>query len=226
MSLNVSVGSKRRASASSGTGIMKRFKASERSKRKIVQRLALPIETKYYETLLNNGSLTATPGITCLNTIDAGDNFNQRNGRQILNKYVQYNFQMLAAAALTAPVRYDLWIVLDRQPNSVTATAAEIFDVSTISSPLWMKNIKTNQERFKILKHHYGLVGTGAAINNVVSDFIDLSKLPERDRIVRYLTDTGAPVPSTNSILCVFASSTGTSNVVGFLGGFRYAFVE
>lgn len=203
---------------------MKRVRSSK--VRKAIRRMSLPQETKYYETQLNNGSLTTVAGVTCLNTVQVGDNFNERNGRQILSKYIQYNFQMLAAAALTAPVRYDLWLVLDRQANAVTAAVNDIFDVSTISAPLYMKNIKANQERFKILKHHTGLVGTGAAYDNIVSDYVDLSKLPDRDRQVRYFTDSGAPVPSTNAILVVFASGTGTANVVGFLGGFRYAFVE
>ena len=118
-------------------------------------------EPKYMETGLSVTSLTSTPQVFALSDIAQGDNYTQRNGNLVQSKYLQYEYSCNQVAG-TLPINFKMALVLDRQPNGVAPTFAQVFDTSVSQLVFTMKNIAAFQERFKILKEDIG-VATSAA---------------------------------------------------------------
>lgn len=214
----------KRARTPSSTGAVagKRFKFERRQARPSTS--VLLAETKYLDTLVNNTSVTSTAVVDGISDIASGDNYNQRNGNMIRAKYIQYNcFISNIVATTTAPYMYAVYLVLDRQPNGTAPLVSDIFDTSTISFPYSMKRINSNQERFRILAHHQGVCATVCSEDAQVKGFVDLQKLDDKDRVIRY-SGTGAVEPNTNGFYLVYATNGVTANQVVFQGGFRFAF--
>lgn len=182
----------------------------------------LAAEVKYQDTQVSNASVTTTAQIVTLSNIAQGDQYNNRNGNQILAKYVQYNAAFLAITG--TPSIGVLYVVLDRQANGGQANYASIFDTGTIGAPYSMKNIFSYGERFKILAHHQVSIAAGTDSNSIIG-YIDMTKQKLADRVVKYPGST-ATDSSTNNMLIVYMSNTASAGVVGFQAGFRYAFNE
>lgn len=221
-------GKKRKAAVVtvSGATVVKKHKKSQR---RVPASSILYNEVKYSELYISNSTIVGTMLVYDLNDIGQGDNYNQRNGNQVLSKYLQYNFQVKNTGG--APVTWTAYIVLDRQCNSGAPTGSDVLDTSIIGINWAMKNIKFNQERFKILRHYFGStlsIGNGGATDTsagVVSDFIDLRKLDPRDQVVRYNSTSSGP-PQTNGLFLLIVTDNVTSGNVSLFGGFRWAYLE
>lgn len=190
-----------------------------------VSNSALLQEVKYSDVYVSNSSVTQTASIYSLNITAQGDNYNQRNGNQILMKYLQYNWTCQQYAGTARGYQYTVYIVLDRQPNASAPVASDILDTTILPVFVAMKALFKNQERFKILKTHKLVVGQPGNDDGVVNDFIDFTKMEPRDRVVRYQSGTGLD-PQTNGLYALLVTENNTPLNVGFYGGFRFAFNE
>lgn len=184
-------------------------------------------EPKYLETGLNVSSLTSTPQVFALSDIAQGDNYTQRNGNLVQSKYLQYEFSCNQVSG-TLPINFKMALVLDRQPNGVAPTFAQVFDTSVAQLVFTMKNIAAFQERFRILKEEIGVATSsfgGDATQSVHKGYIDLSKLKQPDQVTRW-NGTTATSPNINGYYLLIVSNTVVANECQFRGAFRYVFNE
>lgn len=166
-------------------------------------------EKKYFETAGSQADTTATGVIVPLNNIAEGNDFNQRDGRKVRNKYVEADVVMAisTAQAVAGTTRIGTWhLVLDRQPNGTAPTFGQIFD-TTICEP-WQayKNVQQFAQRFKILKTERFVIGTAEAGQTYrLNAFINMMNLSDVDQITHWPGSTGV-VPNTNALYLVYVS--------------------
>lgn len=183
-------------------------------------------EPKYLETFVNVGSLTTTPQVFALTDIAQGDNYFNRNGNLVQTKYLQYKMTCNQVGG-TTPIIFKAAIVLDRQPNGVAPTFAQVFDTSVSLLPWTMKNKAAFDERFVILREQFGLCtaqGSDGA-EGVAEGCIKFGGMKTSDQIIRW-NGSAAASPNTNGIYLLIVAQTATVNIVQFTGQFRYLFNE
>lgn len=199
-------------------------------------------ELKYVETTWSAIDPGTAGTVLTLNTTVEGSDFNQRIGRKINSVYLEYCFNIGTATAATGlPIQngtpWVVHIVHDKNPNAGAATAIEVLDsgvVGTAGSPglvYAFKNKKNGDERFKILKTHYGYYDAGQATSNQASrtdstftrDYVSLSGLPGVMSTVQY--NSAASVnPISNSIYAV--AVVNQAGAININGNFRYVFTD
>lgn len=212
----------KRTASNQGSSSTK-FKRARKSRIPRPHTSVLTAETKYFETFVSVSNLTQTALIISLSNIAQGDNYNQRNGNQVLHKYLQYNWNVRQYAGTSQALQYTAMLILDRQANGGTPLISDILDTNTLPAWFAMKNIFRNQERFRILKTHKQRCGEPGNDNGVVNDYIDLTTLDMKDRVVRFPGVSGND-PSTNALFLVLISENSTPNIIGAFGGIRWAF--
>lgn len=191
--------------------------------------MLLSREPKYIDTALNVLSLTTTPQVFNLNDVAQGDNYTNRQGNVVQSRYLQYRFSCnLTNQTIVQPSNYKMAIVLDRQPNGVAPTFAQCFDTAVSTLVFSMKNVAQFQERFVILAETIGVAtGTtgGDASQACFKGFVDLSKMPIADQVVRY-NGTIATSPNTNGLYLMIVSTSTLAGDCRFVGTYRYVFNE
>ena len=107
--------------------------------------------------------LPAVGGSTqCINQIAAGTDFYQRNGRNIVARYIQYDFCIAPPTAVSAYDQYVIAIVYDKTPANTAIAYNQVFDITTLPVGLAFRNIATWGDRFKILKEFRGHTSQGS----------------------------------------------------------------
>lgn len=217
---------KRKFTQPTGGAVSEKKARVAKAMKKKITNMVLLRELKVYDIGLTSASVTTTPQVYSLTDIPAGDAYNQRNGNLVQSKYIQYEFAMKQHTG-SVPVLYKLAIVLDRQCNGFTALYSDVF--ATAVSPLVtaMKNVQANQERFKIMHEHFGVVPSYGSNGEQgsIKGYIDMSNYDKRDQVIRWIT-TGAAAAATNQIYIMLVTDTATANQVSITGTFRYAFNE
>lgn len=85
-----------------------------------------------------------------LNGLTKGDDYNNRDGRQVRWKSIQMLLRAtMHASATNTTIRY--WCFLDKQPNAAAPTSGDLVDVSA-SSPVDAFRNLSNRKRFVFLK--------------------------------------------------------------------------
>lgn len=125
------------------------------------------IEKKYSDTSTTNTAVSTTAGIACLNQLAQGTSATTRVGGKIVVRSIQVKgiFRLEQAVdeavSILAPAQAARFmIILDKQPNGVLATAAEIFESSAdVFSPINM----ANRARFVVLTDKLFALGPSAS---------------------------------------------------------------
>lgn len=158
-----------------------------------------------------------------LNGISQGDGSDNRDGKKICMKGLVINVACAPAASTAVPT-YGFWaVVLDRQPNGSALTLSTVYDTTAITDAMLATRNVDYLKRYKVLMRKDFVIGTiDDGCYPKWEEYIDLSKLPETDKIVRYL-GTGATVASiaTNSLYLIYAVS-GQAN---FAEGTNYPYI-
>ncbi len=113
-----------------------------------VSRLSGLINTEFKKIdTVNDSTIPSTGFIRLINASVVGDDFTNRDGRQIRIKSCGVTFTMIMdSVPLDSQLR--CMVVIDKQPNGILMTIAQLLDTSTVSS---FKNLD-NRKRFVILK--------------------------------------------------------------------------
>ncbi len=113
-----------------------------------VKRLKSLINTEFKSIdLATTGVITTTASITLLNGLVKGDDFDNRDGRVVRLKSIQYHIE---AVMNTTPINDSLriMIVIDKQPNEINMVIADLIDATNMTS---FRNLD-QRKRFVILK--------------------------------------------------------------------------
>jgi len=123
----------------------------------------IPVEKKVIGTNVQHTGLVNTGVITLINGVAQGDDFNQREGRQITVKSVQVRgfFDRIALTDQQA-AHCRLLVLMDQQANGAAPTMADILEQAT--EPLSFMNLN-NRERFKVLADVQTILGLQDATN-------------------------------------------------------------
>lgn len=157
-----------------------------------------------------------TPLLFPLNLVAAGNDIDQRQGRQAL--FLSYQVRMTTVKALAEPSTTMRWmLLLDKMPDQAQVTSAAILadPVITIDSPLNLNNNK----RFRVLK-----TGRYTVTNErPVHQFTMFRSLRMTTRYSSN-SDTLATVTSNLLYWCVFtdAPSIPTAATLNFYGRLRF----
>lgn len=92
-------------------------------------------------------AVTTTPLVVLLNGIARGDDINERTGREVDMRSIQFSAQVRAATATGVDQTHRVLIVYDRQTNAAAPTMAQVCESATIQAP---RNLE-NRKRFSIL---------------------------------------------------------------------------
>lgn len=224
---------KRKSESSLSTSVKKSRSRTRQSRQsRQIQAFLNAVEKKYLDTVISYASVLNAGYVISLNIIGEGDDYNQRNGRRIFAQYIEYDlFFTYGSAASSATPQYNAatWhLVYDRQPNGAAATYTDIFDTSTITLPAYsFKNIKGNQDRFRILKSWAGTVGYqgNTDTSQRVRGFLPLSNLPNRGAHITYGSG-GVVLPTTGAVYLCYCTDNSTLNVISFYGGVRFVYTD
>jgi len=207
---------KRTLTITDGNGASKRRRTGKSSRvsstAKLYRMLTRSEETKYNDEAATNIVMNNAGAVSNLSDIIEGTGYNNRIGRKIRYKYIQYDLRVLWQNIATIAEAFTWHIVLDRQPNNGTPSYTTVMDVTTGPATNAFKAVNKNDQRFKILKTIVGWAGvSGQSESSVARGFIDCSRWDVRDQVAVY-QDTTASSPNSNSILIMYSSDdpTGT----------------
>lgn len=107
-------------------------------------------------TYVANGALLSandTGGMTCLNLLTQGNDYNNRNGNKVTTKSIR----LMMAGTATAKGHVRVVIVWDKQPNGTSLTLSDYFNITanftSLSNP-------TTFQRFKTIRDHIISIGS------------------------------------------------------------------
>lgn len=205
----------------------------------LVRELLGAQETKYLDNWvqLSGGTMSRAGSVVDLGLIAEGSDFNQRIGRRIKLKYLQYDIRVSCVTADTPdtrlPIHWTWHLVLDRQPNGTPATVANILDSTVITNgPLRMKNIGVFNERFQILKTEKGFIQpvfTNTASVAVPGSYASDSCQCHGGLVIKEIMQYGgstASTPTTNDIYLVYMSDDPNDNAIAIEAGIRIAYTD
>ena len=100
------------------------------------------------KTLINSSQTFSTTGsLTLLNGLSQGDDFDNRSGRQVRFKSLQFRGSVEQHASATQTFLRLIWVI-DKQPNASTPVIGDILTSTSIAAT---RNLD-NRKRFVILK--------------------------------------------------------------------------
>lgn len=174
--------------------------ASQSSRRSVgeIKKIARSVgETK---VLTDNAPLDVfdTPNLTSLNNLSSGTGINNRVGNKICMQSLEVRGAIAATASTAEATAGFIMVVLDKESNGVVPTLDDIFDLSAGAGgdPAFAMRNPDHTDRFKILYREDMVVGwsyggttqNGSGMPSTVQfhKYIDMTKLKDDDRIVRY----------------------------------------
>lgn len=144
-----------------------------------VRNLPLSIETKYIDSSVNTGALSANTVAlvnfsgplsgTSLNLIAIGNSGETRVGQKVNIQTIRFRGQVDLASNIIGAARVRITLILDSQANGAAPATATIFTDSNIDAFQDIDNVgrfKIIKDKFITINSHYGIPGTstGAAV--------------------------------------------------------------
>lgn len=165
---------------------------------------------------------TATPStsgsLSLLNGLTKGDDYNNRDGRQVRWKSIQmYLRSTLHASATNTSIRVIIFI--DKQASETAPTAAALLDLTTASAVDAFRNL-SNRKRFVIIADKRVVINTNYPEKT--------TRLYKRLDMKQIFDDSDAGTVSditTNSLYVLFLSDEAT-NVPSIVHNFRLRFID
>jgi hypothetical protein len=198
--------------------------------RSLANLIASSGETKFFDTLINETSITATGSIVpSLNLVAQGTADNQRIGRELKIKglYIRGQFEQNTSTTVTSAIKMRLIIYLDKQANGAAATMGDILDTTVITTPVNAFRNLDNAKRFKILKdkrvqlNFYGHDGTNAFEHAVNFNY---AWTPKKPLSVEFSSTTGGITEIRSNNIGILLVSNTASALAQFDGGARIHF--
>lgn len=110
-------------------------------------------EVKYLDTQVMAAAAPATGGnVYCINLIAQGLAYNNRVARQVQGSYIQVDYYIIPPLSSGEIDTGLMAVVYDNQPNALTPSYGDIWDVTGLFPSMTFRNNVTNRERFTILK--------------------------------------------------------------------------
>lgn len=106
-----------------------------------------PGEFKSVDVLDQNIAVDSGTAVALLNGIARGDEINQRNGREVVMRSIQFQYTARVTAGTGIDQQQRVMLVYDRQTNAAALTCAQVLATTSTMSP---RNLE-NRKRFKIL---------------------------------------------------------------------------
>lgn len=218
--------SKRKTSTSTTSSTMKKRKTSTAASNAKIAKIVAGAEYHYLDTAIST-NVTTTPTVVQLTTIAQGDTIASRQGAKIQTKSI--DLRMRFTRALVTDNQDDcirVMVVVDRQANGNSLTAAELLTASTIQS----HSNATAFGRFHVLMDETFafnqsslLPATATAANREQHFLHKFIKVPPAWSLVNY-NQTTATVPYSNSI-CVFYYGINVAEYSQVAGEARLKFI-
>lgn len=105
-------------------------------------------ELKSVDTAIAAAAVNTAGGLALVNGMARGDDINQRNGREVVMKSIEFKFTVQSTAATGTDQVHRVVIVYDRQANATALTWTDVYGAGyDILSP---RNLE-NRKRFKVL---------------------------------------------------------------------------
>jgi len=125
------------------------------------------VEYKVNETFGNVSPGSITPTIQLMNGIATGDDYTNRDGRQVRIKSLQTHIRFLINPASTTGIAMFRWMLfIDKQPDVGVPLLPDVLDVTTAASIDAFRNLN-NRKRFVILKDKRGVIALGPGSERV-----------------------------------------------------------
>lgn len=174
-------------------------------------RAALNTEIKEYNQAQGSFAGASGGAVISLNNVAQNTDINNRIGRHIAPKGLDFEYQIFPPTAGTIGDFHTFWIVWDKQSDTVVPAFATIMDTTTSVLSQCFINTLNNRDRFVLLHTERSFVSgpasTGQQINNFGRFFIPLSKF-EQCEFVSAVT----AVPNTGAIYLVVGTTTNSGS--------------
>ena len=185
------------------------------------------MEIKHLDSIIN-GTIAANGTCTCINNIAEGSGVNQRVGRSVRARYLQYDVMCIPAVS-TGQDTVSVGFYWDLQANGSTAAYADVYDVNLPAYFNAFRNMNNIDRFVKLGGFELGptAYSTAAATANAFlfnTRRRGIIKIPFKLAQIRYGA-TGASVPNTGAILITFATYR-NDNTMTISGTVRFAYVD
>ena len=167
-----------------------------------------PGEFKSVDTVVSQ-AIDQTGAVTLVNGVARGDEINERTGRVLTMRSIQFNARAYATSGTGTDQVGRVLIVYDRQTNAAALTGAQVLASFDTNSP---RNLE-NRRRFKILKDwRFPINATGESGSNRVLQFYRRLRHP----VMFNSGDAGTVADITSGSIYVLTIGT---NVAGATAG-------
>ncbi len=166
--------------------------------------------------IATTGVISSTPTITLLNGLAVGDDFDERDGRQVRFKSIQISIgSTMHATPLDTEIR--IWIVIDKQPNETTMVFADYMDNPNSTS---FRNLD-QRKRFVTLYDEVQLLSVGRGTTMLNNWYSKLDMITVYDAsVVGDITDI-----TTNALYLILFSNQ-ASNTPSVARTIRVRFID
>lgn len=184
----------------------------------IIKRIALSTaETKAHFVKVSQSDL-AVADYHLINGLTQGDTEVDREGSKVLGSSIEWRFICANVSGTPDPTIYRLLVVMDRVPDGISMSLTDLLNINSGSDPVIAMRNTNYLERFKVLMDRtYSIGATSSSYGgtpNTMHDhgYIDLSRLEDKDRLVRYI-GTGNTIAeiNINSIYFIVVPSNQTA---------------
>jgi len=164
--------------------------------------------------------------MACINLIAAGSGYDQRYGREIIPKSLEFMFQLTPVSNVAEYAR--ILVVHDSQCNLGLANPGDVLDTSYTSSLFWSyPNFPVYGKRFTILYDHMSdelSISGGSGVGPFLGHKPNTIRVPLRvpKTRMRY-NGSSAAVPATGALIVMCYGMAATSN--SFYFGYTTRFI-
>lgn len=185
-------------------------------------------EKKYLDVYSPANDMTMNVGtVACINQVAEGTDFNNRIGRKVAPKYLEYDLTITTTTATqpTVPTMGIVHFVWDKQPNTGLPSYNTIFDTTVITAT-WssFKNLSGFGERFRILKSHPTEWSGSSNYSEPlrIRGFLNLEPVSQNCEY----NSSAAAVPSAGSLLIAYSSNEAVASGLQLYYATRFAYTD
>jgi len=138
-----------------------------------------------------------------INGLAQGDAVNNRTGSKVTMSSMEWRFSAASVSGTPDPTIFRVMVILDRVPDGSSLSLGDVLNIGGSSDPIHAMRNTDWLEKYKVLMDRVYQVGATSSsyggTSNTVYDhgYIDLSKLNDKDKLVRYM-GTGDTITDIN----------------------------
>jgi hypothetical protein len=189
--------------------VVTKKKSSKSLQSTVLRTLRSNLEQKYLPVSAASAAVAASGSIYSLNAITEGDDYSNRQGREVYLTSVDIDYFIKGPTTLATADAGQVMLIYDSRPNGVTPAASDLWSLTSPQGGSYL-NQQVFPDRFHILYHgNYSFTSQNGVVQNALGTRVRRRvKIPAKFSKCGFYA-TGSTVPSVGLlILCVISDIT------------------